>query len=67
MNDETQMITAIPGDVMADKLKPETEEDRIAAARTRGITIGLAVMMAVFVICAIGVAFGSFLTRVLAL
>jgi hypothetical protein len=67
MNDETQIFTAIPNDVMAGTMKSETEEDRLAQARNRGITIGMAVVAAVFIVCAVGVAFGAFLTRVLAL
>lgn len=66
-NDHTIMIPTIPNDVMADKMKPETEEDRLAQAKNRGITIGVfaAVVAGMILMCGIGI--GAFLVRVLVL
>lgn len=63
MNDETMMIPAIPSDVMADKMKPPTEADRITEARNRGISIGMAIALGLLAMCCLGVALGSLLTR----
>ena len=65
--DETVMIPVVPNDVTADPMKEETDADRLAAARQRGITIGMAIALAALMLCMCGVAIGSFLTRVLAL
>lgn len=54
MNDQTQIFP---------RLDPESENDRLIQARSKGITIGMGIALAMLVMCCLGTAFGSLLTR----
>lgn len=55
MNDETQ--------VFFPRLDAESENDRLIQARSKGITIGMAIALGMLAMCCLGTALGSLLSR----